>query len=556
MMELKTLEKKHGARFIAASVALLALAFFQCYKITHDLHWAYDTDFDRDMAFIRNSLEGNYGKDPNYIGEYLWYNPLLFSIETFIVKMTGLPINVVIAQAGIYFNILGPIAFFIMNCYFFGYRLGLAALLSFLFLASGNLVGTGSATYSPWAYPCCFAQFLFYLMMMACYKAFTLKTYTWFFVVGLLLGTCFLAHAAPAFLTILILVAIQGKNMFLSAKTKKYDELKKYFAQGCATFISFVIVSSPFLYYIAGKYHFHIVNKNIFEYQSELLIWWNFPKLLKANLSIAFIVSIIGFIWFYKNFHEPIIRKIILNWFYISAFMLGYTILLPGIHDKLHIPLPDTVPSYHYLHYLKAVQSVFFGFGFVYLFQKVYQFIKPRLQKTDSNTTTAPTNLIFIIAILVWAIAYFPIYKNRKDFVELRKESLVKQNSREKIEVYDYIVKNIPSDKVILCEEQYSIFPVMATGRKLVCASILFSNPYVDFGKRYADVNAMLGFIRANQPDSSKKLFDHYKISYALLANTEIKKDSTQSPLLGSAIFKNDMFTLFPLNREDRVSEK
>src|ERR1700704_2737020 len=119
MTGLKNLEKKQRAGFIAASIALLALAFFQCYRITHDLHWAYDTDFDRDMAFIRNSLEGKYGKDPNYVGEYLWYNPLLFSIETFLVKITGLPINVLIVRAGIYFNVLGPIAFAIMNGYFF-----------------------------------------------------------------------------------------------------------------------------------------------------------------------------------------------------------------------------------------------------------------------------------------------------------------------------------------------------------------------------------------------------------------------------------------------------
>lgn len=548
MMELKKPGKEQRTGFIAASIALLALAFFQCYRITHDLHWAYDTDFDRDMAFIRNSLEGNYGKDPNYIGEYLWYNPLLFSIETFIVKTTGLPINVVIARAGIYFNILGPIAFFIMNCYFFGYRIGLAALLSFLFLASGNLVGTGAATYSPWLYPCCFAQFMFYLTIIVCYKAFTKQTYAWFFLIGIFLGVCFLAHAAPAFLIILILISIQGTSMFRSAREKNYQALKKYFAQGCATFISFVVVSSPFLYYVAGKYHFHIINKNIFEYQSELLIWWNFFPLIKANLSVAFVVSIIGFIWFYKNFHQSVIRKIILNWTYISAFMLGYTILLPGIHAKLHIPLPDTVPSYHYLHYLKAVQSVFFGFGFVYLFKQICRFIQTRIRKTDKEPSASLTNAIFILAIIIWAVAYFPVYKNRKDFSELRKESLIKENSLQKMQAYEYILGNIPSEKVILCEEQYSIFPVMATGRKLVCVSILFSNPYTDFGKRYADVNAMLAYLKTNQPGDSKKLFDHYNVSFALLANSEINKD-TQSPMLGKIIFKNDMFSLFAVNR-------
>ncbi len=496
-MELKNLEKEQRLVYILAAAGMLGLAFFQCYRITHDLHWPYDTDFDRDMAFIRNSLEGKFGKDPNYLGEYLWYNPLLFSIETFLVKVTGLPIHIVIMKAGIYFNLLGPVAFFIMNCYFFGYRVGLAALLSFLFLAAGDFMGTGAATYSPWLYPCCFAQFMFYLTLIVCYKAFIKQTYGWFVLAGVCIGIAFLAHAAPAFLIILIMISMQGRLLIRSITQKNNGSLKKYFLQGCVTFIAFAIVASPFLYYIGGKYHFHIINKNIFEYQSDLLIWRNILHLVKANLSIAFIVSVIGFVWFYKKFHEPVIRSIILNWFFISGVMLAYSMSLPGIHDKLHIPLPDTVPSYHYLHYLKAAQSVFFGFGAIFLFQQAFGLIVQRvLKKNEAHTPPSFVHAIYILAVILWTIIYFPVYRERKDFTEIRELSLAKEHSTAKMQVYEYIVANIPSDHVILCEEPYSIFPVMATGRKLVCASILFSNPYIDFGKRYDDLNIMLASLK------------------------------------------------------------
>jgi len=553
-MELKNLGKEHRTAFVVAAVGMLGLAFFQCYRITHDLHWPYDTDFDRDMSFIRNSLEGKFGKDPNYLGEYLWYNPLLFSIEAFIVKVTGLPINIVIMKAGIYFNILGPITFFIMNCYFFGYRIGLASLLSFLFLASGDFMGTGAATYSPWLYPCCFSQFMFYLTLMACYKAFSKQAYGWFLLVGVCIGIAFLGHAAPAFLVILIMISVQGKKMIRSFAEKNYVLLKKYFFQGCITFIAFAIVASPFLYYVAGKYHLHIINTNIFEYQSDLMIWRNILLLIKANLSIAFVISIIGFVWFYKTFHEATIRTIILNWFFISGFMLAYSMSLPGFHDKLHIPLPDTVPSYHYLHYLKAVQSVFFGFGIVFLFQQVSRFIIRRIPNQRVQKVSN-ANSVYILVLVLWAMVYFPVYKERKDFTLIRKLSLAKENNVGKMQVYDYIIANIPSDNVILCEEQYSIFPVMATGRKLVCASILFSNPYIDFGKRYADLNVMLASLKNNAP-GSKKLFEHYKVNYALLSNALYKRDSLQSPLLGKAIFSNEMFTLFDLNKEGQTTLK
>ncbi len=81
---------------------MLLLAFLQCYHTVHDLHWAYDPDFDRDIAFARGLLEGHYGQDPNYQGAWLWYNPLLFTTEAVIHKLTNLPLNVIAAQAGIY----------------------------------------------------------------------------------------------------------------------------------------------------------------------------------------------------------------------------------------------------------------------------------------------------------------------------------------------------------------------------------------------------------------------------------------------------------------------
>ncbi len=151
---------------------MLAMAFYKCYQTTHDLNWAYDTDFDRDMAFIHGNLEGNFGKDPNYLGQWLWYNPLLFSIETVIVKVTGLPANVVVTRAGVYLNMLAPLAFLAMLLAFFDKKIALGGMLAFLFLSVGNIPGWCGATYSPWLYPVCFVQFIFYLNLIFFYKAY------------------------------------------------------------------------------------------------------------------------------------------------------------------------------------------------------------------------------------------------------------------------------------------------------------------------------------------------------------------------------------------------
>src|SRR5215813_2506349 len=150
------------AGVIAAFAIMLLLAFIQCYRTVHDLHWAYDPDFDRDIAFARGLLEGHYGQDPNYQGAWLWYNPLLFSIEALIHKVSNIPLNIIAVQAGVYLNILGPIFFFLMVRRLFDYRLALAASLFYLFINSGDVRCWGAPTYTPWLFPVCFAQFIFY----------------------------------------------------------------------------------------------------------------------------------------------------------------------------------------------------------------------------------------------------------------------------------------------------------------------------------------------------------------------------------------------------------
>jgi len=84
-------ENKNKAAFIAAIILMVLAAFYSCYRTTSDLHWFYDTDFYRDMSYVQGALMGIWQRS-NYAGAYLWYNPMLSSIETLIVKITGLPV--------------------------------------------------------------------------------------------------------------------------------------------------------------------------------------------------------------------------------------------------------------------------------------------------------------------------------------------------------------------------------------------------------------------------------------------------------------------------------
>ncbi|MEP7168224.1 MAG: hypothetical protein ABI855_02530 [Bacteroidota bacterium] len=531
---------------LATIIVLLLIAFVQCFMNTHDLLWAYDYDFDRDMAFIQGTLDGKFGEDPNYANEHLWYNPLLFLTETAIVKITGLPANIVLARGGTYFNFLGPIAFCFMLWHFYKLNTVLASLTSFLFLSTGNLLGWSSATYSPWLYPASFMQFLFYINIILCYKAFTTQKYSWFLLLGISIGICFLGHTAPTVLIILILLFIQSGNIFQALKVKQYKQVQNYLLQGIVTFIPFIIASFPLLYFIIGKYNLHIVNRMAFEYFDTLFIPINFPSLLKENLSVSLFVSIVGFIGLYKNTHNIVVRKIIFNWFYISAALFAYTTFVPVVQNKYHIYLLGVVPSFHFFFYLKAIQSVFFGYGFYLIGERIIHLVSGMISRKRKRLVPIfSTDKIFLIAVVLMVIIYFPYYSTRRDFVYGRQIALERENEPDKIEVYNWIVKNIPDENVILCEHNDAIYPVMATGRKMVSTNATFSNPYLDFEKREADRNNMIAYLKSGQPESVKKLFDEYRVNAVLLKNTDHDNHKIVSQLFSQITFQNNQYTIF-----------
>jgi len=540
--------KSQNIKYLAAFIIMLLLAFLQCYRAVRGLHWAFEPDFDRDIGYIRNTLNGHYGSDPNYIGEYMWYNPLLYLSEAAIVKITGLPINIVVARAGAFLNLLAPIFFFIMVRKLFDYKIALAALLSFLFLASGNIPGWGGATYSPLPLANSYVQFIFYFNIFLCYKAFSTQKIRWFTILGIFLGIGFLGHAAPTIIIILMLILLQGQKHIAAIKTKEYSSIKTYLLQGLFTLVPFLVFSFPFLYFVLIKYHLHFVNRIILQCAPRIFARANSIELLKLNLTFPFVIAAIGFVMFCRKYNNPLIKKIILYWLYITVFMYLYEAILPTANRMLHITLPDTIPALHYFFYLKGVQSVFFAFGFVYLVDLAIHWMegyaaKRRLRKIP---VLLSSNL-FVIFVLLYVIIYYPIYSNRADFVVPRQQALAKEKETDKIEVYDFIVKNIPLNRVMLCKHDQSLFPVMAAGIKMVSVEIYFSNPYVSYEQRENDRNEMLSYLVASAPSPAEKLFLKYKVSYVLLPNNDFEQYKTPAFLTSNVIFTNKSFTIMSL---------
>ncbi len=544
---------KNNAKYWLACILMLALAFIQCYKTVHDLHWAYEPDFDRDIAYIRGMLDGHYGKDPNMAGQYMWYNPMIFWFETAVVKITGLPINIAVARAGAFLNLINPVIFFIVLVRLFDVKVALASLLSFLFLVSGNLPCWGAATYSPWLISDTFVQFLFYINIYLCYKAFSTQKMWWFIALGAGLGLSFLGHSAPTIIVILIVVILQAQKVISALKEKQYPAIGTYFLQGLLTVIPFIIFAFPFLYFVYGKYHLHFINRVILQCAPGIFARKETFTLLKLNVTFSLIIAAVGLVWFYLKFENPLLRKIVWCWLWVTLVMYVYESAVPTADKILHINLPDTIPAFHYFFYLKALQSVFFGFGFIYLFNLMIGRLQHLIKKTF---TPRFLELFFVACVLVYALGYYPIYRNRVDFSILRQQALEKGNEKDKIEVYNFISKNIPLDNVMLCPHGLSLFPVMPAGIKMVSVETYFSNPYVSYDERENDRNAMLKYLTSQVPTGVQKLFADYNVSDILLSNDDFAKYQKPPFANSSVIFKNASYTIvsFSIKPESKIS--
>ena len=539
--------KSKDQRLVIVVMGLLMIlaAFIQCYRVSHDLSWFYDLDVARDMSYVQQTLYGRFGKDPNYPGEFLWYNPLMSLLQAGVIKISGLPINVVMVRLGAYLNLLAPLSFFTMLLVMVDFRIAIAGLLSYLFLASGGIPGYYAATYSPWMYSGCFMQFIFYINVALCFQAFTTQKLSWFLALGFGVGVAFLGHTAPAVLIILLLIALQGPKVLASLKARDAQAIRKLVTQSVMVFIPFIIISLPFLYYIVGKYHMHFMNRAPFEYVDTIFIWRNYMEMVRQNLSVSFVIAAIGFVWFYKKFEQPLIRKILLNWFFIAVGMLFYSTLVGSLDEHTSIKLPGTVPSFHYFFYLKALQSVFYGFGLFYLCSPVVAWISRKVKPMEAGQMSKMASSIFAGFVLLCAIVYFPSYQKRYDFVYFRKLCLERAKDLGQIQVYHYIMDHIPADQVFLCEEHTSLFPVMATARKLVSTGVTFSNPYVNFETRESARNEMLSYLQNGDPSRAPDLFKKYSVNYVLLTNKELKNYKTLPLLPTTVSFRNEEYTIF-----------
>lgn len=502
---------------ISVFITFLIICFVPSRNIVADLNYGYDSDNSRDMSNVNNLLAGNLVNDPCYLDAYRWYNPLTHWLEAGVVLVTKIPVNKVVSQGGPYFNLLVPICFFIMMFILFDGLIAISAIAGFLFFVSGDIPGYFSATYTPWLYPIAFVQFAFYIGIIVLYNAYLQHSFKWFIILGATAGLIFLGHTGPAVIFILQIVWLTMVKCH--QQFKKQEPLIRTLLLATVAAISFIIVSLPLTYFVAGIYKLKMINPAIYEYTDPLFQLLYIKNLILANLSVALLVAFAGLFFLVKSNTNYIIKNILYSWLFCSLMLYSYVTFSKYMRFHYQILLPGIVPSFHFFFYFKAVEAVFFGIGFVEISKRVIEFIQKKINRNNFNSTSKTTAITLAVLLIIVAL-YYPIYLNRGDFKSVVPENITKTEKADRINVYEWLIANTGINDVVLCQEDLIPFPLLASGRKMVACTMDHTNPYLDFASRERDRDAMMNSLKGSTA-YDESLFNKYNVDYVLVVNSD-----------------------------------
>ena len=310
-----------------AAACLIALAFARGVSVTYDLNWPNDPDLYRDIAHAQTILDGSFLADPHYLGETIWYNPLVPGLVAAIDWVTGVRLHVLETRAGAYLNLLAPIAFYLLARALLGRWTAIIATAIFLFCTGDTGPSYASSTYTPWLFVANFAQGLFYLSVLALHRAVEANRGHRFALVGVMLGLTFLGHTAPAILVGGLITLYTMGNVIAAADRQQWIELRRVLARFAVVVLLALVVSAPFLVSILGNYQLQIVHRHP--------TFWIYPEMEVANLGrflaerlsrTLVLPALVGFVALAATRTSRLARAWVLGWMGLSLVFVAYLV--------------------------------------------------------------------------------------------------------------------------------------------------------------------------------------------------------------------------------------
>lgn len=521
---------KHNPQVAWLTVVLflfmLVMALVPAIKVTAGLPWGSVIDFHRDESFVRALLEGHYGEDPTYLGEFMWYPPLITWLESFLVVLTGLPVSTVIVQMGPYANLLAPTTFFIMAWYFFGPARAALITAAYLFFSVGQEPGYAVATYSARIIPVSFCQAFFYIGLILVHRAFQGVRPGRSLAAGFFAGITFLAHPAPALLLVLIIVACTVVAMSGSFRKKDRKALRDRAMASLIAGAAFLVATLPLTYYILGHYGLHTINRSGFLFTYYVLSLHESALFLHYNLSLFNLLGLAGLVFLAIRRQDgdlsPDARRIVLLWMLFSTGLFLYSYFISVLDHKYGIALPGTVPSFHYFFYLKGALAVLAGLLVWHLFAWTWKRVRRMDDAASLAGRTKPVLVLFALVALACSLAY-PSYATRRDLWVNHNRDKAFLDDHDSLEMAERASQLLPWDAVVLCDEMLGSWPMLPTARHVVITASTFGNPYVDQHERATDGHRML--LGMQQPlNDTDGLVAKYGVTNLLITRDDLAR--------------------------------
>jgi hypothetical protein len=470
-----------------AFFVLLAIVLINGIKTTAGVVWPYDLDQFRDIGMAQAILDHRYGTDHLYLGETIWYNPLVSAIVAAISSVGGITPPVVVTQAGAYLNLFAPIAFYVLVTYLFDRLVALAAVAGFLFAPIGDAPSWAAATYSPWIFSQNLAQGFFYLTLVASGKAMGSQQWRWHLIVGILLGIAFLGHTAPAvILGMIIFVGLLMNPVAQSQLQVRSVSVRKTVPLIFILVVAF-IVSLPFTFSILFHYHLRILNPVPSNWIYAPLAIDKFPDFLRGCLSWFGALAAIGLVVLISTRSARPGKIALFTWLVICCAALAVNEVQQMISPRLHLMF---VPAHHFLFYLRAIENILFGVGLVwgcrFLARRLTSLSRKRPDQVDHFRRAVEAGFVALAVVVFLALAY-PSYRARFDFTNARSQAVSFAERKAYLDAYHWIFANTkPVDVFLSLNGDLDLSIVGPADRKVVVTSQPeFSNPYVDWNWRF-----------------------------------------------------------------------
>ena len=493
----------------AVAAALCLAVLLHGARTSGDLDWPPDPDHFRDIAQAQTIQDGGWLQDPFYRGESAWYNPLLSGILAGISSLSGEPVHVVATRAGAYLNLLAPLTFYLLVYRLMGPTVALTSLVGFLFLIRGPTWAV--PTYSPWLFASIFAQPFFYLTLAEYYIAIATERPWRYLVVGVLLGTTFLAHTGPAIAAGMTILAVTGCRVIAQREVRTHARRLALIA-GPA-----VLVALPFLWSIVGHYQLSIENPTP-------LIWRD-PQLpperwgtLWTIFSGGYVVNTMALLGLAATVAGCVRRgaaAIVVAWLGTSLLLFIYNhflILRPNWPS-----FPPLLPAHHFLVYERAAQMVAVGVGLTlsgmavgWLGWQVSRRVVPRVRLEHITCVVYAV----IVAVIVWY--NYPAFLARAAFGQEREAAKAAYATDELRAIVPWIRGNSRPSDVFLTSESACLSVVGPSGRKCVLAPRFFSNPYVNWDVRRDAHQAMWDALVADDCVTFQNHAYAYRVRYVM----------------------------------------